>query len=472
MPYSRITHTAFGAAAVDYALNGVGHDGSRQRNLYVGCVGMAQGGYEEYVGQFSRLWKHASEKNTNQIRRMIVSFSPKELDPGQPDSVHKAVAICTEIMNEYYPGFPAVMAVQNDGQGGKLHVHILACNVSAVDYKGFTDEQTSHRYLRNAVDTVCSRYFELDRGEKAHDKITQSERRKREENDLIREANRTRPEGEKLPLNYIWKDDLKRRVSSAMEKASDRDDFLKQLTLNGVEGIYRHSKIQGDYILYELTDISGFEGKVPENLKSKSYKLGTDYDLDKLDERIRNNTLKAKPVPVPTPRPAPTVPTPQAPTVKAEAVLQVQHEPQLQPRKSFGKPEERQQQPAKTLEKPVNQGRFPIQPPADPENARADAEADRQRRNPGTDARPKREEPAGDVPRQSVTAKLKEKRREVLRRDSMAARVAAYGAELAGEDTGIDGIDRKGSDLKSVREALMNKGNTAGGRSRDSEHSL
>ena len=69
-------------------------------------------------------------------------------------------------------------------------------------------------------------------------------------------------------MEYLWRDDLKNRVREAMEEATDREDFLKRLTAHGVEGEYRTSKKQGDYIIYELTDLSGFEGELP---KKKEY---------------------------------------------------------------------------------------------------------------------------------------------------------------------------------------------------------
>ena len=45
-----------------------------------------------------------------------------------------------------------------------------------------------------------------------------------------------------------------------MSEATSRDDYLKRLTAHGVEGEYRTSKKQGDYIIYELADTAGFSG--------------------------------------------------------------------------------------------------------------------------------------------------------------------------------------------------------------------
>jgi hypothetical protein len=157
--------------------------------------------------------------------------------------------------------------------------------------KGFTDDQTKHWYLKQASDKICSEYFELEKNEKVKDKVSQAERRKRQHNADIEKENKTLPKDEQKPLNYIWKDDLKSRIRDAMSESKSREDYLEKLPLHGVEGSYKTSKKKGDYILYELTDVTNFPDmkKIPENLKSKSYKLGYDYDLEALDEEIEKN---------------------------------------------------------------------------------------------------------------------------------------------------------------------------------------
>ena len=293
MAYSRISHTHNGAAALNYVLYGAGHTKGKARNLLVGSVGLLPPETKPYLKQFEEYWCKASTQNLNQARRIVVSFSPNELPPEDPNSAVKALEIGCDLAERAYPGFPFVIAVQNDGRGGKVHIHAVSCNVSyEPHHKGFSREQTSHNYLKKNVDEVCKEYFELDNGRTAKDKVSQAERRKRYENELIEEENKSLAPDEQKSLKYIWRDDLKSRVKNAMKNAKSREDFLEQLTLNGVEGEYRSTKKAGDFIIYELTDISGFpaDEKIPSNLKSKSYKMGTDYDLGAIDESIKANT--------------------------------------------------------------------------------------------------------------------------------------------------------------------------------------
>ncbi|MCI8552525.1 MAG: hypothetical protein HFF56_05965 [Lawsonibacter sp.] len=65
----------------------------------------------------------------------------------------------------------------------KLHTHILSCNVDSVEYKGRTDEQTRFDYVKPNINRVAGRHLTLDKGKKAKEKLTQNERRIRQENE-------------------------------------------------------------------------------------------------------------------------------------------------------------------------------------------------------------------------------------------------------------------------------------------------
>lgn len=65
----------------------------------------------------------------------------------------------------------------------KLHTHILSCDVDSVEYKGRTDEQTRFDYVKPNINRVAGRHLTLDKGKKAKEKLTQNERRIRQENE-------------------------------------------------------------------------------------------------------------------------------------------------------------------------------------------------------------------------------------------------------------------------------------------------
>ena len=278
MPYSRVTHTAYGAEAIAYTRgDGKGHNGAEQRNEYVMAVNMLPDAVMPFEQQMAYYWSKASSKNKNQVLRLVQSFSRKELDPDNPADGLRAAQIMYDTLQKGYPDRQAAIFVQKDGEGGYWHVHGVVCNVSMTDFKGCTDEQKSAAYLRQLTDTVCARYFDLDYGQgKDVEKQSQTERAK---------------EG------YVWKDDLKARIMAARDAARDMQDFYRQLTLHGVEGTEKTRRKSGDkYITFELTDTAGFDGgKVPENLKARSYKLGGDYEYSALEQHIQQQHQAAAP---------------------------------------------------------------------------------------------------------------------------------------------------------------------------------
>ena len=308
-----MTHSRDYKSCYDYIFSNKAHVEGRHRNELVGTVGFLPDSTMPYTEQIEHMLKKRSAKNKTDIRRLIVSFAPDELPPNDMQSKTIALKIGMEIMERGYRYFPAIIAVQNDGEADKglWHIHILAVNVNTSG-KGFSDDQTKYWYLRKITDEVCSQYFENKEREPAFERYSQAERGKRIENEDILKENKKKPTSEQKPLNYIWKDDLKARVRSAMEseKATDYESFVDVLSQNGVSVECRHTKNKSDFLVYELMDTSRFTDKIPRNLKSKSYKLGAGFGLEALTAEISKH-LKADTVSADYPEPTLSQPSRQ-----------------------------------------------------------------------------------------------------------------------------------------------------------------
>ena len=279
MAYTRISHTRNGRAAIQYARgNGRGHNGHAKRNLLIGGVGMLPDDVIPFENQMAEEWERASGRNKNQVRRIVVSFSEKELNPQGEDSAYLALEMAQEFIEEAYPNRKAAIFVQNDGKGGKLHVHILVSNVDSIEHKGCTDEQTNFRYVENHFDRVAGRHITLDNGKKAKDKFTQAERALEEENEEAVENGGA--------AAYIWKDDLRERIRIAMENATSEDDFLEALEDEGVKSRYGTSKRYGEYISYELVDVPAHMERADRKYRARSYTLGDAYGVEALREKL------------------------------------------------------------------------------------------------------------------------------------------------------------------------------------------
>ena len=279
MAYTRISHTRNGRAAIQYARgNGRGHNGHAKRNLLIGGVGMLPDDVIPFENQMAEEWERASGRNKNQVRRIVVSFSEKELNPQGEDSAYLALEMAQEFIEEAYPNRKAAIFVQNDGKGGKLHVHILVSNVDSMEYKGCTDEQTKFGYVKENFNRVAGRHITLDNGKKAKDKFTQTERALEEENEDAAENGGA--------AVYIWKDDLRERIRIAMENATSEDDFLEALEDEGVKARYGTSKRYGEYISYELVDIPAHMEGTDRKYRARSYTLGDAYGVEALREKL------------------------------------------------------------------------------------------------------------------------------------------------------------------------------------------
>jgi len=126
MPYTRISSTTNAAAALKYAEgHGHGHNGNVHRNLSVATVGLLPGSVASYSRQFDLINRKSQRPVKVQAYRIVISYSPNELDAKNPNDVMKAELIAKQFVEKTYPGHKAAIFVQNDGKGGKLHTHII-----------------------------------------------------------------------------------------------------------------------------------------------------------------------------------------------------------------------------------------------------------------------------------------------------------------------------------------------------------
>lgn len=94
---------------------------------------------------------------------------------------------------------------------------------------------------------------------------------------------------------YIRKDDLKSRITEALNESESEEDWIKNMPAHGVNIEVHDSKKRGKYYTYELMDTDGFgDKKISQNLKSRSYKLGTLYDAEHIQEYFSEKELEHK----------------------------------------------------------------------------------------------------------------------------------------------------------------------------------
>lgn len=277
MAYTRVTRTANGHGALMYAYGkGKGHNGSDFRNDLIANVNILPGVPAEI--QMQKYWNRARANHKTQVIRVVQSFSVRELNPDEPADILTANIIGQEFVQKYYPDRQAVVFTQTDGKSGLIHNHVIISDTDMTSSRGCDKQQYYQPTLAKWTDEIAGQYFELDFGDTTvPDKTTQTERAKR-------------ALGE-----YVWKDDLKSRITEALNESESEEDWIKNLPAHGVNIEVHDSKKRGKYYTYELMDTDGFgDKKIPQNLKSRSYKLGTLYDAEHVQEYFSEKEMEHK----------------------------------------------------------------------------------------------------------------------------------------------------------------------------------
>ena len=275
MAYTRVTRTANGHGALMYAYGkGKGHNGSDVRNDLIANVNILPGVPAEV--QMQKYWNRARANHKTQVIRVVQSFSVRELNPDEPADILTANIIGQEFVQKYYPDRQAVVFTQTDGKSGLIHNHVIISDTDMTSSRGCDKQQYYQPTLAKWTDEIAGQYFELDFGDTTvPDKTTQTERAKR-------------ALGE-----YVWKDDLKSRITEALNESESEEDWIRNLPAHGVNIEVHDSKKRGKYYTYELMDTDGFgDKKIPQNLKSRSYKLGTLYDAEHVQEYFSEKELE------------------------------------------------------------------------------------------------------------------------------------------------------------------------------------
>lgn len=277
MAYTRVTRTANGHGALMYAYGkGKGHNGSDVRNDLIANVNILPGVPAEI--QMQKYWNRARANHKTQVIRVVQSFSVRELNPDEPADILTANMIGQEFVQKYYPDRQAVVFTQTDGKSGLIHNHVIISDTDMTSSRGCDKQQYYQPTIAKWTDEIAGQYFELDFGDTTvPDKTTQTERAKR-------------ALGE-----YVWKDDLKSRITEALNESESEEDWIKNLIAHGVNIEVHDSKKRGKYYTYELMDTDGFgDKKIPQNLKSRSYKLGTLYDAEHVQEYFSEKEIEHK----------------------------------------------------------------------------------------------------------------------------------------------------------------------------------
>lgn len=238
------------------------------------------------------LKRHGKTKNVHGTA-VMVSFDKSELTSDKQEDIDKACKIsmnvCRKMVmdNEYNrlehvsdeekrrqmawaeaDKYKIVSVAQDDGKGGNLHVHSYIMNINPETGRSLDGTSRRHNFVKNALSEEMARenVQEFDFS-KVKDKATKWEKQRREKG------------------QYVWRDDLRERINSALNSPETVSDETFTLEL-GKRGVDTRKRGKG----YSF----GFQDEEGKKRSARGGKLGNDFELTSIQAMFAMNAQKQR----------------------------------------------------------------------------------------------------------------------------------------------------------------------------------
>jgi len=275
MAITTITSTKNGKGSIDYVLKGRTEDkkNPEERTLAVRGHNLDPSRAAE---QMSAVWRNfgKDDGNTIQTYRIIQSFRESDFHKDNYEDIEKANEIGLALAEKLYPNRQALIVTQADGEGGKVHNHIIVNSVEPVAGKSLRGIETSWEK------TIS----------KANDEVLKEHKIKALERGTLRDVAYSRSE-----LSIItdktasWKDTIRDAVEDSIsDKNITSIDDLKEKLKDDYD---IDLKLRGKTITYAGTFNTSKDEENPKFVERKvrATKLGNNYTLEGLNHGFREN---------------------------------------------------------------------------------------------------------------------------------------------------------------------------------------
>ena len=275
MAITTITSTKNGKGSIDYVLKGRKEDkkNPEERTLAVRGHNLDPSRAAE---QMSAVWRNfgKDDGNTIQTYRIIQSFRETDFDKDNYLDIEKANEIGLALAEKLYPNRQALIVTQADGEGGKVHNHIIVNSVEPVAGKSLRGIETSWEK------TIS----------KANDEVLKEHKIKALARGTLRDVAYSRSE-----LSIItdktasWKDTIRDAVEDSIsdKNVTSIDDLKEKLK----DDYDIDLKLRGKTITYAGTFNTSKDEENPKFVERKvrATKLGNHYTLEGLNHGFREN---------------------------------------------------------------------------------------------------------------------------------------------------------------------------------------
>lgn len=275
MAITTITSTKNGKGSIDYVLKGRTEDkkNPEERTLAVRGHNLDPSRAAE---QMAAVWRNfgKDDGNTIQTYRIIQSFRESDFHKDNYEDIEKANEIGLALAEKLYPNRQALIVTQADGEGGKVHNHIIVNSVEPVAGKSLRGIETSWEK------TIS----------KANDEVLKEHKIKALARGTLRDVAYSRSE-----LSIItdktasWKDTIRDAVEDSIsdKNVTSIEDLKEKLK----DDYDIELKLRGKTITYAGTFNTSKDEENPKFVERKvrAMKLGNNYTLEGLNHGFREN---------------------------------------------------------------------------------------------------------------------------------------------------------------------------------------
>lgn len=264
MAITKIESTRHLESSVNYLFGKSHNKNVSERALETDSIYCVPGYEKEMMMDTLRLFGKADGKKV-QGQLVTISFGKDEMDWKNEDDIEKARKVMERFVRKSFPNHQALAVVQADGENEVLHVHAVVSNVDMITGKSMRGRQASWTRVSKITDEVIQ---DPDINLKPLNKTIGSDKKTIGE---IKMTDRN---------EYVWKDDLKSRISEVMkdETVNDKTSYFESLQKNGVD-----ARERGKGISYAFVDDEGKQRRV------RSSKLGTLYGKEEIEKSVKQS---------------------------------------------------------------------------------------------------------------------------------------------------------------------------------------
>lgn len=275
MAITTITSTKNGKGSIDYVLKGRTEDkkSPEERTLAVRGHNLDPSRAAE---QMSAVWRNfgKDDGNTIQTYRIIQSFRKSDFNKENYEDIEKANEIGLALAEKLYPNRQALIVTQADGEGGKVHNHIIVNSVEPVAGKSLRGIETSWEK------TIS----------KANDEVLKEHKIKALERGTLRDVAYSRSELSIITDKTVsWKDTIRDAVEDSIsdKNITSMEDLKEKLK----DDYDIELKLRGKTITYAGTFNTSKDEENPKFVERKvrATKLGNNYTLEGLNHGFREN---------------------------------------------------------------------------------------------------------------------------------------------------------------------------------------